>query len=100
MPTFVKDIVDRDEYELPLPERAVFPPDTREYFKAAFGEKDFDQLNDDTFCQEFHDDIFNVWPRLKLLLTVSLSPPQIYISIFFRSKLSNIFLKMNKYFTC
>lgn len=63
-------------------------------------EKDFDQLNDDTFCQEFHDDIFNVWPRLKLLLTVSLSPPQIYISIFFRSKLSNIFLKMNKYFTC
>ena len=44
MPTFVKDIVDRDEYELPLPERAVFPPDTSEYFKAAFGEKDFDQL--------------------------------------------------------
>eukprot|EP00942_MAST-04A_sp_MAST-4A-sp1_P007294 g7294.t1 len=44
MPTFVKDIVDRDEYELPLPERAVFPPDTCEYFKAAFGEKDFDQL--------------------------------------------------------
>ena len=34
---------------------------------------DFDQLNDYEICKEFHDEIFNVWPRFKLLVTVSLS---------------------------
>ena len=33
-----------EDYDLPLPHRAVFPSDTARYFKECFGKKDFDRL--------------------------------------------------------